>query len=206
MEGNQSGIIKELIKKAQLFGLHKSNQLPERYKTILNSANKDKRLLTLSEIKILSEKSNCDPKSLHALQNELPELINNAKNKLIEKMPDIVQPNGPLYPKERAEACWRDCFHFARISIYGTATGDANITDQQGLKAVKELYKILGVPANALALCLRELQLNCEQLLTSSCQQKDVEILNACFNHLISSMEIMPNTSEKNKSLKTTFD
>ena len=56
MEGNQSGIIKELVKKAQLFGLHKSNQLPERYKTILNSANKDKRLLTQSEIKILNEK------------------------------------------------------------------------------------------------------------------------------------------------------
>ena len=197
MEYNQSATIKELVNKAQLFGLHKSNRLAERYKTILNSANKDKRLLTLSEIKILSEKSNCDAKNLYALQNELPELINNAKNKLLVKMPDITQPNGALYPKERAEACWRDCFHFARISIYGTATGDANITDQQGLEAVKELYKILGVPVNALALCLRELQLNCEQLLTKDSHKRDVKILNACFDHLISSMEIMTNTSKK---------
>ena len=111
------------------------------------------------------------------------------KKKLLKKMPNITEPGGSLYPKERAEACWRDCFHFARISIYGTAAGDAEIINQESLIAIQELYAILNVPVNALTICLKELQLNCGEFYEKSASKKDFLILNSCFDQLIKTMK-----------------
>ena len=123
-----------MVRKAELFGLYKDTQLQEAHRKILASANTDKRLLNTKEINTLCEKSHCNPEKLEELQRRLPQLINEAKEALIRKIPDITKPGGSLYPKERAEACWRDCFHLARISIYGTAAGN----QQQGTDYKKE--------------------------------------------------------------------
>jgi hypothetical protein len=145
--------------------------------------------LNTKEINTLCEKSHCNPEKLEELQRRLPQLINKAKEALIRKIPDITKPGGSLYPKERAEACWRDCFHLARISIYGTAAGNTNITDKHGLQAVQELYKILEVPIDALTLCLKELQKNCKEIYSDSNESADLELLDGCFNHLVEKME-----------------
>ena len=149
MDNTPSPEFKELVRKAELFGLYKNTQLQEAHRKILASANSDKRLLNTKEINILCEKSHCNPEKLEELQRKLPQLINEAKETLIRKIPDITKPGGSLYPKERAEACWRDCFHLARISIYGTAAANTNITDKQGLQAVQKKNKKLKVPIDA---------------------------------------------------------
>jgi len=182
--------IQELTKKAKLFGLPKNNELPDRSKEILDSANKSKRLLSTKELKILCESSHCDASKLEELQNKLPNLINEAKDNLLKKLPEIIEQGGSLYPKERAEACWRDCFEFARISIYGTAAGETNITDEEGLEAVKELYSMLEVPVDALAICLKELQLKCREIYSESNRKRDIELLDGCFNHLAEKMKV----------------
>ena len=66
--------IQELTKKAKLFGLPKNNELPDRSKEILDSANKSKRLLSTKELNILCESSHCDASKLEELQNRLPKL------------------------------------------------------------------------------------------------------------------------------------
>ena len=189
MDNTPSPEFKELVRKAELFGLYKNTQLQEAHRKILASANSDKRLLNTKEINTLCEKSQCNPEKLEELQRRLPQLINEAKEALIRKIPDITKPGGSLYPKERAEACWRDCFHLARISIYGTAAGNTNITDKQGLQAVQELYKILKVPIDALTLCLKELQENCKEIYSDCNEDADLKLLDGCFNHLVEKME-----------------
>ena len=180
--------IKELIKAANIFKLPKHSKVPERSTKILESANKLKRLLSLEELNILCENSHCNAKKLEEIQHRLPSLINEAKAKLLRKQPEITEKGGSLYPKERAEACWRDCFHFARISIYGTAVGETDITDKEGLKAVHELYSILEVPVDALAICLKELQLKCREIYTERNEREDIRLLDGCFNHLAEKM------------------
>ena len=189
MDNTPSPEFKELVRKAELFGLYKNTELQEAHRKILASANRDKRLLNTKEINTLCEKSNCNPEKLEELQRRLPQLIHEAKEALIRKIPDITKPGGSLYPKERAEACWRDCFHLARISIYGTAAGNTNITDKQGLQAVQELYKILKVPIDALTLCLKELQENCKEIYSEGNESTDLKLLDGCFNHLVEKME-----------------
>ncbi|MDA7622983.1 hypothetical protein N8645_00460 [bacterium] len=189
MENHRSLALKELARKAELFGLHKKSQIPENDREILGSANREKRLLKIDEINILCKRSNCDTLKLVELQNKLPKIIDDAKKSLVTKMPKLTEPGGSLYPKERADACWRDCFHLARISIYGTAAGDTNITDQQGLKAVHELYTMLNVPIDALTICLKELQENCKKIYSDSTEKRDLELLNGCYNHLVEKME-----------------
>ena len=191
MNHNQPQKIKELAAKAEFFGLHKNIQLPEEHEEILISANKEKRLLSAQELKVLCNRSHSDANKLEELQAKLPELINEAKRILLKRIPNITEPGGSLYPKERAEACWRDCFHFARISIYGTAAGETNITDKQGLKVVQELYSILEVPINALIICLKELQLKCSETYTINHPKKGISLLDGCFNHLVEKMEAM---------------
>ena len=180
--------IKELIKVANVFALPKHSKLPERCTKILESANKSKRLLSLEELNILCENSHCNAKKLEELQHRLPSLINEAKAVLLRKQPEITEKGGSLYPKERAEACWRDCFHFARISIYGTAVGETDITDKEGLKAVHELYSILEVPVDALGICLKELQLKCIEIYSERHEKEEINLLNGCFNHLAEKM------------------
>ena len=191
MNNDSSAKIKELTKKAEIFGLHKNIQLPESNTKILASADREKRLLSSKELNILCKRSHSDASKLEELQNILPRLINEAKDVLLRRFPNIIEPGGSLYPKERAEACWRDCFHFARISIYGTAAGNTDITDKEGVKAVQELYSILEVPVNALMICLKELQVKCREIYSESTQQKDLELLDGCFNHLVATMESM---------------
>lgn len=180
--------VRELIKVANIFALPKQNRLPEKCTKILESANKSKRLLSHEELNILCENSHCKAKKLEEMQHRLPSLINEAKAILLRKQPEITEKGGSLYPKERAEACWRDCFHFARISIYGTAVGETDITDKEGLKAVHELYSILEVPVDALAICLKELQLKCREIYTERNEREDIRLLDGCFNHLAEKM------------------
>jgi hypothetical protein len=180
--------VRELIKVANIFALPKQNKLPEKSTKILESANKSKRLLSRKELNILCKNSHCKAEKLEEIQHRLPSLINEAKAILLRKQPEITEKGGSLYPKERAEACWRDCFHFARISIYGTAVGETDITDKEGLKAVHELYSILEVPVDALAICLKELQLKCREIYTERNEREDIRLLDGCFNHLAEKM------------------
>ena len=180
--------VRELIKVANIFALPRHNKLPEKSTQILESANKSKRLLSRKELNILCKNSNCKAEKLEEMQHRLPSLINEAKAILLRKQPEITEKGGSLYPKERAEACWRDCFHFARISIYGTAVGETDITDKEGLKAVHELYSILEVPVDALAICLKELQLKCREIYTEKNEREDIRLLDGCFNHLAKKM------------------
>ena len=150
--------IRQLAKKARVFGLAESPSLLPQHKRVLAEADGAKRLLSTSELKMLCAQSGTTTSALERLQGQAEALVDASKQALLRKQPDLVAPGGALYPEDRAEACWRDCYHFLRVSCYGAACAESRICDPEGMAALGELYALLGVPTDALKLALVELR------------------------------------------------
>ena len=150
--------IKQLAVRAQVCGLSNDCTVPEQLRTLIRQADQAKRLLDDDEIRLCCDWSGADASPLIALQSQASQLVDQARSNLLKQQPQLVQPGGKLFPQERAEACWRDCFHFLRISIYGTALRRSEITDNNGMQCLAELYDLLDVPVPALLLALDQLR------------------------------------------------
>ena len=152
--------IKELAQQSKVCGLSKDPSLPEKLRDLIDEADQHKRLLNDEEIQLCCGWSGVDAAPLTALQRQVSDLVDQARADLLKEQPQLVQPGGKLFPQDRAEACWRDCFHFLRVSIYGTALRRADITDSDGMRSLAELYALLDVPVAALLLALDRLRLH----------------------------------------------
>ena len=150
--------IKQLALRSQVCGLSKDSSLPEHLRNLIHQADQGRRLLDNDEIRLCCDWSGADAAPLIALQSRASDLVDQARSDLLKQQPQLVQPGGKLFPQERAEACWRDCFHFLRISIYGTALGRSEITDSNGMQCLAELYALLDVPVPALLQALDQLR------------------------------------------------
>jgi hypothetical protein len=91
-------------------------------------------------------------------QEQVGEIVDEARLQLLSKFPTITQPGGALYPSERAEACWRDFWHFLRCITYGIAAQHSNYTSAQGLHYLRLLYQELHVPLDAMIVGLEEIK------------------------------------------------
>jgi hypothetical protein len=88
------------------------------------------------------------------LRDRVNDIVNEARNEVLTTFPNITQPGGGLYPPERAEACWRDFWHFLRCITYGIAGGRTDYTSMEGLHYMQLLYQELQVPLDAMVLGL----------------------------------------------------
>jgi allophycocyanin-B len=92
------------------------------------------------------------------VRDQAPELVEMARAKVLQQFPQITQSGGELYPLERAEACWRDFWHFLRCISYGIAGQQPNYTSPVGLSYMEQLYQALKVPLPAMITGLKQLQ------------------------------------------------
>jgi hypothetical protein len=92
------------------------------------------------------------------LRDAATEIVDEARAQVLTAFPTITQPGGGLYPAERAEACWRDFWHFLRCVTYGIAGGSVEYTSDVGLHQMDLLYQELQVPLDAMVLGLQELK------------------------------------------------
>lgn len=116
------------------------------------------------------------------LHQQVNEIVNQARAQVVARFPGITQPGGELYPAERAEACWRDFWHFLRCITYGIAGGQAHYTSPAGLEAMRLLYQELAVPLDAMSLGLAGLK-------TASLERlEQPEQFAPYFDHLIQQM------------------
>ena len=105
----------------------------------------------------------------------------------MEEQPDLVKPGGALYPSERAEACWSDCWQFLRVINYAYACNKTKFTSPKGMAALRELYKKMGVPLSGLSTALRYLEiLTANEVKTS----KGKAQLTNIFEHLTHELNI----------------
>jgi hypothetical protein len=190
MSNNQDpNRIQALVKAARVLGLHKRDALPDQIRKILAEADQQGRMLEKTEIELLCTRSKVDPDALTVLQSKANALVNQTKQLLITKQPELLAPGGALFPASRADACWRDCYHFLRVSCYAVAVGEPKLTDPKGIQGLQALYEALAVPIPALLFALAELRHLATETYRSIAFPKDVELLDAAIRELESKIK-----------------
>ena len=152
--------IKELAQQSKVCGLSGDRSIPGQLRDLIDEADQHKRLLSDEEIQLCCGWSGVEAAPLIALQGQVSHLVDQSRADLLSEQPELVQPGGKLFPQLRAEACWRDCFHFLRVSIYGSALRRTDATDSDGMRCLAELYALLDVPVPALLLALDRLRVH----------------------------------------------
>lgn len=84
------------------------------------------------------------------LRDQAADIVDEARAEVLQSFPGILDPGGGLYPSLRAEACWRDFWHFLRCITYGIAGQQPHYTSPEGLAAMQQLYTELSVPLPAM--------------------------------------------------------
>ncbi len=78
-------------------------------------------------------------------------IVKQAGDQLFQKRPDVVSPGGNAYGQEMTATCLRDLDYYLRLVTYGIVSGDVTPIEEIGIVGVKEMYKSLGTPIDAVA-------------------------------------------------------
>jgi allophycocyanin alpha subunit len=76
-------------------------------------------------------------------------IVKQAGDQLFQKRPDVVSPGGNAYGEEMTATCLRDLDYYLRLVTYGVVSGDVTPIEEIGIVGVKEMYKSLGTPIDA---------------------------------------------------------
>lgn len=86
-----------------------------------------------------------------ALTDSRERIVKQAGDALFQKRPDVVSPGGNAYGEEMTATCLRDLDYYLRLVTYGIVSGDVTPIEEIGLVGVREMYKSLGTPIEAVA-------------------------------------------------------
>lgn len=181
--------IQGLAKRSRVLGLPQRQDIAASSRTLLRQADADKRLLSDEEINELCRISGADPQALIALQQKAQNLVDETKTHLLHQHPELVEPGGALYPAHRSDACWRDCYHFLRVSCYAVAVLQPRLCDQEGMANLGRLYALMGVPIDALLMALGELRRLAEINYRPLAPAQDSKTLDEAIKELINNIE-----------------
>ncbi|MBW4667141.1 MAG: allophycocyanin subunit alpha [Cyanomargarita calcarea GSE-NOS-MK-12-04C] len=78
-------------------------------------------------------------------------IVKQAGDQLFQKRPDVVSPGGNAYGQEMTATCLRDLDYYLRLVTYGIVAGDVTPIEEIGVVGVREMYKSLGTPIDAVA-------------------------------------------------------
>lgn len=118
--------------------------------------------------------------AVEVLQSQIDIIIGDARTAVLQAFPGITQPGGGLYPPERTQACWRDCWQFLRCITYGIAAQRTDYTSAEGLSNLRLLYQELQVPLDAMLVALEGMK-----AATLKRAIKQPTLIEPCFDHLI---------------------
>lgn len=168
--------IKKLIERSRIVSFSSwQDRYPSEVIEIFQQADNDKRYLTDGELDHLKELVPSLVDSLAAgklLRDNATEIVSQARMQVLAAYPNITEPGGKLYPPMRAEACWRDFWHFLRCITYGISGESLDYTSDRGLTYMKQLYQELNVPLEAMILGLEQLKIHSLQLFDFSEQNR----------------------------------
>ena len=180
---------KQLIPQAKIVSFATwKNLYSDEVIAIFQEADNQSRYLTdedLEGLKNLAPNLTLMLEKARLLREQAPNLVADGRKKVLPDFPHITELGNDLYPPERAEACWRDFWHFLRCITYGIAANTPQFTSEEGLKNMELLYQELRVPLSAMLCGLEELK-------TVSLQQFNVEdrdLLSLYFDHLITGLK-----------------
>ncbi|AGF51562.1 allophycocyanin a chain [Synechocystis sp. PCC 6803] len=111
-------------------------------------------------------------------------IVKQAGDRLFQKRPDIVSPGGNAYGEEMTATCLRDMDYYLRLVTYGVVSGDVTPIEEIGLVGVREMYRSLGTPIEAVAQSVREMKEVASGLMSSD----DAAEASAYFDFVIGKM------------------
>ena len=177
---------KELIPKARVVSF---TSLQPRFEadllSMLQAADDEGRYLSDDDLTALEAVVPADGVAdARFLRDNATDIVTTARQQVLQQYPGITEPGGDLYPAIRAEACWRDFWHFLRCITYGVASGAADFTSAEGLHYMNLLYQEMKVPLPAMVTGLKALKTESLKRLPG----KDVGIA-PYFDHLVGKMQ-----------------
>jgi Phycobilisome protein len=155
--------VQALIKKARIVSFVTwQDTHPAEALQIFQSADDERQYLTnedLSQIERLAPGTALLSAIVQHQRDHVTEIVDEARAGVLATFPDITEPGGGLYPELRAEACWRDFWHFLRCITYGIAGQHTDYTSAEGLGYMQQLYQELQVPLDAMVLGLEGIKI-----------------------------------------------
>ncbi len=111
-------------------------------------------------------------------------IIKQAGDQLFQKRPDVVSPGGNAYGEEMTATCLRDMDYYLRLVTYGVVAGDVTPIEEIGIVGVREMYKSLGTPVDAVVESVRAMKSVSLSLLSG----EDSDEAGAYFDYVIGAM------------------
>ena len=190
--------VKELIEKSRIVSFTSwQSRYPVEVIEIFQRADDEKRYLSDEDIDRLV---NLVPDLVISLEqgkilrDNVTEIVSQARSEVLAAYPNITEPGGDLYPPMRAEACWRDFWHFLRCITYGISGQSLDYTSDRGLAYMEQLYQELNVPLNAMVLGLEQLKFYSLQQF----EESQANGLTPYFDRLIAAMKRFSNAKNNN--------
>ena len=111
-------------------------------------------------------------------------IVKQAGDQLFQKRPDVVSPGGNAYGEEMTATCLRDMDYYLRLVTYGVVSGDVTPIEEIGIVGVREMYKSLGTPIDAVVEGVRSMK----SVATSLLAGEDAAEAAAYFDYVIGAM------------------
>ncbi|MBR8840634.1 MAG: allophycocyanin subunit alpha [Stigonema ocellatum SAG 48.90 = DSM 106950] len=108
-------------------------------------------------------------------------LVKQAGDRLFQKRPDVVSPGGNAYGQEMTATCLRDLDYYLRLVTYGVVAGDTTPIEEIGVVGVREMYRSLGTPIEAVGEGVRSLKDAASSLLSG----EDAAEAGSYFDYLV---------------------
>jgi allophycocyanin-B len=180
---------KQLIPKARIVSfVNWKDRYSQEAIAIFQTADNEGRYLSDEDLQYLEKITpdlSLSLQRVKLLRDNASDIVSEARQELLRQFPNLTQPGGDLYPPERADACWRDFWHFLRCITYGIAGQIPTYTNQEGLDNMQLLYQELRVPLTAMVAGLENLKASALKKFTLKEQEKIVPY----FDHLIAQMK-----------------
>ncbi|TYQ28615.1 phycobilisome protein [Pseudanabaena sp. UWO311] len=164
--------VRELITKSRIVSfINLQDVYPIEVMHCLQAADDQGRYLTdadLQQIQELAPELAKFVPIVQLLRDRVNDIIDEARAEVLQAFPQITQEGGGLYPAERANACWRDFWHFLRCITYGITEQRTDYLSTEGLQYMNLLYQELQVPLDAMVVGL-------EGIKTASLKRLDSE-------------------------------
>ncbi len=122
---------------------------------------------------------------VQALTENRERIVKQAGDQLFQKRPDVVSPGGNAYGQEMTATCLRDMDYYLRLITYGVVAGDVTPIEEIGVVGVREMYKSLGTPIEAVAEGVRAMK----NVATSMMSGEDASEAGSYFDYLVGAMQ-----------------
>lgn len=188
-----SAEVRELIQKARIVSFATwQHTHPTAAIQRFQVADDERRYLTdedMQQIRQLAPATTVLMPVVQLLHDRVTEIVDEARVGVLHTFPQITQPGGGLYPVERADACWRDFWHFLRCITYGIAGQHTDYTSAEGLHYIQLLYQALQVPLDAMVVGLEGIKTASLKRIDLGLQAKQQATVAPYFDHLIEQLK-----------------